>query len=227
MNRKNLILLLVVILVIAGGAGYYFWSKGGALNIPGASNEGEIASQEGSSFFDTFFDKLKPSDESKKQTSLKEYKDPTGTFRVMYPPSWIVRSEQGRLLSGASFTPPELLNQYSAEEQQFVKGLVVATAESEETPEAYYKNLVAGAETGQTEARSLTVNDYPAYLVQGNVKEISYTIYIVSHNNRIVYFNYRTKEDESAHQNDIGKAIDFTSYVLDFEAAVNSIKFSN
>src|SRR3990167_2117672 len=112
MNRKNLILLLVAILVIATGAGYYFWKKEGTLNIPATSNEGEVVSQEGPSFFDTFFEKLGPSDEAKKQTGLKEYKDPTGTFRIMHPPSWIVRGEEGRLLKGASLTPPELLNQY-------------------------------------------------------------------------------------------------------------------
>ncbi|MDP3991683.1 MAG: hypothetical protein Q8P66_02195 [Candidatus Colwellbacteria bacterium] len=225
MNRRNLILLLVVILIIAGGAGYYFWNKKGISDVPDASSEGGAVSQEGPSFFDTFFEKLGSSDESKKQAGLKEYKDPTGTFRIMHPPAWIVRGEEGRLLKGASLTSPELLNQYSAEEQQFVKGLVVAAAESEETPEAYYKNLIAGAETGQTEARNLTVNDYPAYLVKGSVRGISYTIYIVSHNNRIVYFNYRSLEETSAHQNDIKRAIDFGPYLTDFEAAVNSIKF--
>ena len=137
----------------------------------------------------------------------------------------VENAEEGKLLKGASLTPPELLNQYPVEEQQFVKGLVVATAESEETPEAYYKNLVAGAETGQTEAKNLTINDYPAYLVKGNIRGISYTIYIVSHNNRIVYFNYRSMEETSAHQNDIKKAIDFGPYLTDLEAIVNSIKF--
>jgi hypothetical protein len=61
--------------------------------------------------------------------------------------------------------------------------------------------------------------------LKGNVKGIFYTIYIVSHNNQIVYFNYRSKEETSAHQNDIKKAIDFGPYLTDFEAAVNSIKF--
>ena len=224
MNKRNLILLLVVILIIAAGAGYYFWSKGGASNTPNTANENEVVSQGGDSFFDTFFEKLKPSDKQE-QSNLKEYKDAAGIFSINYPPLWVTRSEQGRLLKGVSLTPPELLNQYSAEEQQFVKGLVVAATASEETPEAYYKNLVAGVETGQTEARNLTVNDYPAYLVKGNVKGISYTIYIVSHNNRIVYFNYRSMEETSAHQNDIKKAVDFGPYLRDFEAAVNSIKF--
>lgn len=225
MNKRNLVLTIITLVILAGGAGYYFWNKKGVSDVPDASNEGEAVSQEGPSFFDTFFEKLGSSDESKKQAGLKEYKDPTGTFRIMHPPSWIVRGEEGKLLKGASLTPPELLNQYSVEEQQFVKGLVVATAESEETPEAYYKNLVAGGETGQTEARGLTVNDYPAYLVKGSVRGISYTIYIVSHNNRIVYFNYRSMEETSAHQNDIKKAIDFGPYLTDLEAIVNSIKF--
>lgn len=220
-------MLLIAILITAAGAGYYFWSKGGASNTSNTTNENEVAPQEGPSFFDTFFEKLRPSAESKRQATLKEYKDPAGIFSINYPFSWIVRSEKGRVLSGSSLTPPELLNQYSEEERQFVKGLVIAAAESKDEPESYYKNLVAGAETGQTEAKNLTINDYPAYMVKGEINGISYTIYIISHNNRIVYFNYRTKEEESAHQNDIGKAIDFTSYVSDFEAAVSSIKFSN
>ena len=111
MNKRDLILLLVAILVIAAGAGYYFWNKKGVSDVPDASNEGEAVSQEGPSFFDTFFEKLGPSDESKKQAGLKEYKDPTGTFRIMHPPSWIVRGEEGRLLKGVSLTSPELLNQ--------------------------------------------------------------------------------------------------------------------
>ena len=225
MNKKNIVLTIVVLAILfAGGAGYYFWSKGGVSNTPNTANENEVASQGGSSFFDTFFEKLRPSDKQE-QSNLKEYKDTVGIFSINYLPSWVMRSEQGRLLSGSSLTPPELLSQYSEEERQFVKGLVVAAAESQETPEAYYRGLVAGAETGQTEAKNLTINGYPAYLVRGNTKGIFYNIYIVSHNNRIVYFNYRTREEASAHQNDIQKAVDFTPYVSDFEAAIRSIKF--
>lgn len=227
MNRRNLILLLVGVLIVAGGAGYYFWRQGQETNITGGA---EAASQENGSFFDTFFDELKPSDkpsDKPKQPSLKEYKDPAEIFSISYPSSWVVRSEKGRLLQGASLTPPELLSKYSPEEQQFVKGLVVAAAESDKNSQDYYNDLVAGSETGQTEVKNLTINGYPAYMAKGEIRGISYTIYIISHNNRIVYFNYRTKEEESARQNDIGKAIDFTPHVSDFEAAVNSIKFAN
>ncbi|MEX2033351.1 MAG: PsbP-related protein [Candidatus Colwellbacteria bacterium] len=225
MNRRNLILLLAAVLVAAGGAGYYFWKQGQEANITGPE---EVApeEQESRSSLDAFFEKFRPGDKAN-QANLKEYKDSAGTFSISYPSSWIVRSEKGRVLSGSSLTPPELLNQYSEEERQFIKGLVIAADESEESPENYFKNLVTGAETGQTEARNLTINGYPAYMVKGSISGIHYIIYTVSHNNRIVYFNYRTKEEESAHQNDIGKAIDFTSYVSDFEAAINSIKFSN
>lgn len=225
MNRRSLILLLVAILIAAGSSGYYFWRQGQKTNITGPE-EVAVEEQGGRSFLDTFFEKLRPGDKTN-QTNLKEYKDPAGIFSINYPSSWIVRSEKGRVLSGSSFTPSELLNQYSEEERQFVRGLVIAATESKDEPGSYYKNLVVGAETGQTEDKNLTINGYPAYMVKGEIKGISYTIYIISHNNRIVYFNYRTKEEVSAHQNDIGKAIDFASHVSDFEAAVNSIKFSN
>ena len=225
MNRRNLTLLLISILIIVGGAGYYFWKQGQETSIAGPE---EVATEEqgGRSFLDTFFEKFKPGDKAN-QTDLKEYKDSAGIFSISYPSSWIVRSEKGRVLSGSSLTPPELLNQYSEEEQQFVKGLVIAAAESQEAPETYYKNLPGGSETSEIETRNTTVNGYPAYMVKGEISGIFYTIYIISHGNHIVYFNYRIKEEESAHQNDIRKAIDFTSYVSDFEAAINSIKFSN
>lgn len=224
MGKRNLIIPFVAVLILAGGAGYYFWHKR-ALNIPNISGEEEITSQEGPSFFDTFLEKLGSSDESKKQATLKEYKDPAGIFSIHYPPSWVTRNEQGKLLKGVSLTPPELINTYSAEEQPFVKGLVVAADESKESPEDYFKKSVAGFETGQTEAKNLTINGYPSYLIKGKTKGVSYVIYIVSHNNRIVYFNYRTMETEEVHQNDIKKAIDFGPYAADFEAAIASIKF--
>lgn len=226
MHKRNLILTIAVLFVLVGGGGYYFWSQGLKPNTPNTNtpSENEVVSQGGGSFFDTFFDKIKPTDKPK-QPGLKEYKDPAGIFSISYPPSWVMRSEQGRLLQGASFTPPELLNKYSPEEQPFVKGLVAAATESQETPEAYYKNLVVGVETGQTEAQNLTVNGYPAYLVKGDIKGVSYIIYIVSHNNRIAYFNYRTMETAAVRQDDIRKAIDFSPHVADFEAAINSIKF--
>lgn len=219
-NRRGLVIAVIAVIILAGGAGYYFWDKEGSSNtlIPG-----EEAASEGESFLDTFFEKLKPNKLG--QADLKEYKDPKGILSITYPSSWVVRADQGRRLTGVNITPQELLNQYPSEEQGFVKGLVVSADESKESPEAYFKNLVGGAETGQTEAKEVTINNYPAYMVKGNISGIAYTIYIVSHNNRIVYFNYRTKEEESAHQNDIRKAIDFGPYVTDFEAAVNSIKF--
>lgn len=224
MDKRNLVISFVAVLILAGGAGYYFWSKR-VLNIPSTSSGEVVIPQESSSFLDTFFEKIKLSDKPK-QPSSKEYKDPAGVFSINYPPSWVTRSEQGKLLKGASLTPPELIDKYSAEEQPFVKGLVVAATESEESPEGYFRKSVAGFETGQTEAKNLTINGYPAHFVRGNTKGgISYTIYIVSHNNRIVYFNYRTMETEEAHQNDIKKAIDFGPYVADFEAAIASIKF--
>lgn len=223
MTRRNLALVIVVLVILTVGAGYYFWNKKGASNTPSTSNQGAV-SQEGSSFLDTFFEKLKLSNKPQ-QPGFKEYKDAAGTFSIQYPFSWVTHSEKGRLLSGASLTPPELLNQYSEEERQFVKGLVFAAAESDKSPQDYYNDLSVGIETGQTEAKNLTINGYPAYMAKGVIKGVSYTIYIISHNNHIVYFNYRTKEDESAHQNDIQKAIDFAPYILDFEAAVNSIRF--
>lgn len=224
MDKRNLALIIVALIILAGGAGYYLWVKGKVPDISNTVNEGKVASQDGTSFFDTFFEKLKPSNKQG-QSNLKEYKDVSGIFSINYPPSWVMHNEKGRLLSGVSLTPPELLNQYSAEEQLFVKGLVVAAAESGETPEVYYKNLGSGSETGEIEAGNTTVNGYPAYMVKGLINGISYKVYIVSHNNHIVYFNYRTKEDQSAHQNDIKKTIDFGPYVADFEAAVASVRF--
>lgn len=225
MSKRSILLAIVALIVLAGGAGYYFWSKKGVLNAPDNVSDEEIVSQEGSSFLDTFFEKLKPSPDKLEQSNLKEYKDSQGIFSITYPSSWVVRPDKGRRLTGASITPQDLLNRYPSEEQGFVKGLVVSADESGESPEAYFKMLVGGGETGQTEAKSLEINGYPAYMVKGNISGISYTIYIVSHNGRLVYFNYRTKEEEVAHQNDIQKSIDFSPYVTDFEAAVHSIKF--
>lgn len=228
MPRRNITLAVVVLAILVGGAGYYFWNKKGALNTPSTSTEEGTVSQENSSFFDTFFDKLKSSDKSEganQKENLKEYTDSAGIFSLKYPSSWVVRNEKGRLLQGASFTPPDLISKYSPEEQLFVKGLVVAAADSEESPENYYKSLAVGIETGQTEARDLTINGYPAYMVKGNINGVHYTVYIISHNNRIVYFNYRAKEEESARRNDIQKEIDFAPYVPYFEAAIASIKF--
>ena len=219
MDRKNLTLVVAMLAVLAGGAGYYFWNK----QYVSAPTE-DTALQENISFFDTFFEKLTPLNKPE-QSNLKEYKDSDGIFSIKYPPAWVVRAEKGRLLSGSSFTPPGLLDQYSLEEQQFVKGLVVAATESKDSPEAYYKNLTGGSETGQTESQNLTINGYPAYMVKGNIRGVSYIIYIVSHNNRIVYFNYRTKETEEARRDDIQKSIDFALYIADFEAAVRSIRF--
>ncbi len=223
MNKRNLALVIVVLIILAAGAGYYLRHKS-VLSTPNISSEEVITSQESSSFIDAFFEKLKPSGKPE-QSNLKEYKDAAGIFSIQYPSSWVMHSEKGRLLQGTSLTPPELINKYSAEEQPFVKGLIAAATESQETPEAYYKSLVSGIETGQTEARNLTINGYPAYMVKGNIRGISYIIYIVSHNNRIVYFNYRTMETEEAHQDNIKKAIDFSPYVAGFETAVNSIRF--
>lgn len=223
MDRRNLILAVVVLIILAGGAGYYFWDKERVLNTPDVSNE-EAAPQEGRSFLDTFFEKLKSSDKQD-ETGLKEYKDSKGIFSITYPTSWIVRPDQGRRLTGANITPQELLDRYPPEEQGFVKGLAVAADESTESPEAYLKKLLGEAETGQTEARELTINSYPAYMVKGSIRGTPYTVYVISHDNRVVYFNYRTREDESVHQNDIRKAIDFGPYVPDFEAAIRSIKF--
>lgn len=223
MAKRNLTLTIAALVTLALGAGYYLWNKERVSNNPEAFNE-EAISQEGESFLDTFFEKLKPSDKPE-QAALKKYKDSKNIFSITYPASWAVRPDQGRRLTGVNITPQELLNQYPEEERQFVKGLVVSADESEESPENYFRNLVAGAETGETEAKSLTVNGYSAYMVKGNVKSVFYVIYTISHNGRIVYFNYRTKEDESAHQNDIKKSIDFGPYVTDFEAAVHSLKF--
>ena len=219
MDKRNLTLAVVVLIILAGGAGYYFWNKQYV-----SSPAEDTAPQENVSFFDTFFEKLTPLNKPE-QSNLKEYKDSNGIFSIKYPPAWVVKAEKGRLLSGSSLTPPGLLDQYSLEEQQFVKGLVAAATESKDSPEAYYKNLTGGSETGQTESQNLTINGYPAYMVKGNIRGVSYIIYIVSHNNRIVYFNYRTKETEEARRDDIQKSIDFAPYTTDFEAAVHSIKF--
>ncbi|MBI2098822.1 hypothetical protein HYT45_00190 [Candidatus Uhrbacteria bacterium] len=223
MRKGSSILAVVALVILAGGAGYYLWDRERTSNIPNVPNE-EVIPQEGSSFLDTFFEKLKPSDKPA-QSNLKEYKDSKGIFSITYPSSWAVRPDQGRRLTGANITPRELLDRYSSEEQGFVKGLVVSADESEESPESYFKKLVGDGATGQTEAGELTINGYPAYMVKGNISGISYIIYIVSHNDRIVYFNYRSHEEESAHQNDIKKAVNFGPYIADFEAAVHSIKF--
>ncbi len=221
MNKRNLVIIIVTLLIIAGGAGYYL-KKEKRLASP---NTETAAPQANNSLLDTFFNNFSPSKKSENQPSLKEYKDSAGTISIQYPASWVVRGDQGRILSGASFTPSDLLNKYPVEEQKLVKGLVVSAIQSKETPENYYKSLVAGLGTGETEHRKLTINGYQAYLTKGNIKGISYTIYLVSNGNYITYLNYRTREDELAHQNDIKKAIDFSPYTADFEAAINSIKF--
>ncbi len=220
-NRRGLILAIIAVIVLASGVGYYLWNKE---KVPNILAPGEEIASEGESFLDTFFEKLKPSDK-REEGNLKEYKDSKGIFAITYPASWTVRPDQGRRLTGVNITPQELLDRYPSEEQGFVKGLAVAADESTESPEAYFKKLLGEAETGQTEAKETTINGYPAYMVKGNIRGTSYTVYIVSRNNRVVYFNYRTKEDESVHQNDIRKAIDFEPYTADFEAAVHSIKF--
>lgn len=221
MDKKRLT-LVVAILVVLAGVGYYAWSKNE--DIAGPASE-EAALEEGGSFLDNFFEKLKLGEE--KQANLKKYEDAKGILSITYPSSWVVRPDQGRLLTGANFTPAELIAKYAPEEQQFIKGLVVGAGEASETPEDYFKKITAGASTGQTESANLTINGYPAYRVKGSINGTDYVVYVLTHNNRVVYFNYRTKEGEQAHQNDIQKAVDFGPYVADFEAAIHSIKFSN
>lgn len=232
MTKRSLALVIVILVILAGGTGYYFWNKRGALNISSTSTGDEAVREESSSFFDAFFDTFRLSDETSNNSgqqgskgSLKEYKDPAGIFSLKYPSSWVIRTAQGRRLTGVSITPQDLLNQYSPEEQAFVKGLIAAADESSDSPEKYFKDSLAGFETGQIETKNLAINGYPAYMVKGNINGVHYTIYTISHNNHMVYFNYRSKEEEKARQNDIQKSIDFNPYLADFEAAVNSIKF--
>lgn len=220
-SRWNLVIVVIALLILAGGAGYYFWDK---KQLSNTTAPGEEVASQGESFLDTFFERLESSDKPG-QGNLKEYKDAKNILSITYPASWVVRSDQGRRLTGANITPQELLDRYPPEEQGFVKGLVVAADESDKSPEAYFRDLVGGGYTGETETKNLTVNGYPAYMVKGNINGVFYTVYIVAHNNRVVYFNYRDKEEESAHQNDIKKSIDFTPYISDLEAAINSIKF--
>lgn len=219
MSQRNLV-IVIALLVVLGGIGYYVWAKKeGNLGVPGE----EAVLGRGGSFLDDFFEKIRPGE--KDQSNLQEYKDAKNIFSIKHPASWLVRSDQGRRLTGANLTPQELLDRYPPEEQGFVKGLVVAADESDKSPEVYFRDLVSGGYTGETEAKNLTVNGYPAYMVKGNINGVFYTVYIVAHNNRVVYFNYRTKEEESAHQKDIKKAINYESYVADFEAAIQSIRF--
>lgn len=228
MDKRNLVVSLIALLIIVAGAGYYFWHKeGGESNTPSATDasiEGRSTSQADNSFIDTFFEKLKPSGEPE-QSNLKEYKDPRGILSITYPPSWVVYPEQGKSLAGANFTPAELIAKYAAEEQQFVRGLAVGAGEANETPENYFKKITAEASTGQIEAANLTINGYPAYRVKGDVNGTDYVVYIFTHNNRVVYFNYRIKESEKTHQDDIQKSVDFSPYVSDFEAIIASIRF--
>ncbi len=223
MVRKNLTLTVIILVISAGGAGYYFRSKEKIANIPNTPGE-EVVLREGESLLDTFFEKIKPADKQEK-SNLKEYKDPRGILSITYPASWVVYPEQGRSLTGANFTPAELIARHAAEEQQFVRGLAVGAGEANETPENYFKKITAEAFTGQIEAADLTINGYPAYRVKGNINGTDYVVYILTHNNRVVYFNYRIKESEKTHQDDIQKSVDFSSYVADFEAVIASIKF--
>ena len=227
MDKRILVLVVVVLIVLAGGAGYYFWNKRDALNAPeptDASIKERIIPKAGASLLDPFFEKLNPADKTE-QANFKEYKDPQGILSLTYPASWVVYPDQGRSLTGANFTPAELIAKYAPEEQQFVRGLAVGAGETNETPENYFKKITAEALTGQIEAANLTINGYPAYRVKGNINGTDYVVYIFTHNNRVVYFNYRIKESEKTHQSDIQKSVDFSPYVADFEATINSIKF--
>lgn len=210
-NKRGFVITIIAVVILAAGAGYYLWHKQGATNAPGGSS------------LDTFFGKLGISGRLG-QAGLKEYKDDKGIFSITYPASWTVRADQGRRLTGVNITPQELLDQYPPEEQGFVKGLIASADESNKSPEEYFRDLVGGGETGETEVKNTTINGYPAFMVKGNVNGVFYVIYIVSHNGHVVYFNYRAKEEESARRRDIKKAINFEPYTADFEAAVHSIK---